>query len=245
MSNMELDTSGLPVKILFINASPDQEDHTTGLLQKGIEGAASLGNVETSIYEFKGKEFYPCRGCDEYCLKNKHCVIKDSLHDLISHWLQADGVVWGVPVYSYGTPTQIRSFIDRFGEQIFKALWPDRLPWWRFATPVGTIASSSGEHGSMELEVMGLISHYILINALHVPGDGLDASLGVIGRYADGERTEDQPQTLEDAYRLGVRVTEMARYLKVGKLSMASSLPDVYWCSKETYITADRPVGVK
>jgi multimeric flavodoxin WrbA len=238
-----VDIRSVPARILFINGSPDKQDRTEGLLQRAIEGARSLGNVDVQVYDFLGKEMYPCKGCVEYCLKNTRCVSKDSLHELIDEWLKADGVIWGMPVYSFGTPVQVRSFIDRFGEQIFQSRWQERLPWWRFAKPVGTILEGSDQHGGLEFEALGLFSHYILINAFHVPGDSLRSSSGVIGRYADGETLADQPQVLQEAYRLGVRVVETAKLLLTGKYALASSLPDVYWCSKEDYKRAARPVA--
>jgi len=240
----KVDINSVPVKILFINGSPDKQDKTEGLLEKAIEGARSLKNVETKVYEFVGKEMLPCKGCVEYCLKNLKCVHKDSLQELIGEWLQADGIIWGMPVYSFGVPSQVRSFIDRFGEMNFQAKWVERLPWWRFIKPIGTIVNGSSQHGSMEFETMGLMAHYILINAIHVPGDTLQSDLGVIGRYGEGESLKDRPEYLESAYRLGLRVTEMAKFLTVGKLSLASALPDVYWCSKSDYTKTERPVKV-
>ena len=77
-----VDIKDVPVRILLINASPDQQDHTEGLVACALEGARSVGNVETDLYEFMGKEFYPCKGCVEYCLKHTQCVIKDSMAEL-------------------------------------------------------------------------------------------------------------------------------------------------------------------
>jgi multimeric flavodoxin WrbA len=240
---LNVDTSSITARILFINSSPDGDGLTEGLMNKAIEGAQSVRCTDTWTYEFKGKEMYPCKGCVEYCLKHNKCVIKDALHELINEWLKADGVVWCVPIYSFGTPTQVRSFIDRFGEMIFQSRWPERLPWWRFAKPIGTIVNGNSDHGGLEFETLGLISHYILINTIHVPGDELNSSSGVIGRYGDGEGIEDQPEVLEAAFGMGKRVAEMAKFLKAGKLSLASSLPDVYWCSTDNYLNSMRPAA--
>lgn len=242
MTIPKVDINNIPVEILFINGSPDKKDHTEALIEKAIEGAQSLGSVGIEVYEFMGKEMYPCKGCVEYCSKNQRCVFIDALFELTEMWLKADGIVWGMPVYSYGVPSQTRSFIDRFGEMNFQTKWPNRIPWWRYAKPIGTILNGSNQHGNIESEALGLIAHYVLINAIHVPLDTLQSDLGVVGHFGDGETLEDKPELLRSAYRVGVRVAEMAKFLTVGKLSLASSLDAIYWCSKGDYTKAEKPV---
>ena len=242
MTIPKIDINEVPVRILLINASPDNQDHTKGLIECALEGAKSVGNVETELYEFMGKEFYPCKGCAEYCLKHTKCVTKDAMAELAEAWTKADGVIWGMPIYAFGTPSQPRSFIDRFGEMIFQTKWPERAPWWRFATPVGQILNGPSDHGSFDMEAVGVMSHQILVNAIHVPGDNLASDLGVLGRFNEGETLADRPDLQESARRMGVRVTEMAKFLTIGKLSLADALDEVYWCAKGDYTKSAKPV---
>jgi multimeric flavodoxin WrbA len=241
MTIPKIDLKDIPVRILLINASPDKQDHTAGLIDCAREGVQSLENVETELYEFTGKEFLPCKGCVEYCLKHTKCVIKDAMAELAVSWTKADGIIWGIPLYAFGTASQPRSFIDRFGEMNFQAKWPDQKPWWRFSTPVGQIISGPSDHGGFDMEALGVMSHQILINAIHVPGDNLASDLGVLGRFDADETVADRPDLQEAARRLGVRVTEMAKFLSVGKLAVADALDEVYWCAKGDYTTAAKP----
>jgi multimeric flavodoxin WrbA len=243
MALPKIDIASVPVKILFINTSPLEKDHTYRLVEESIKGARSLENVEIDTFEFHGKEIKHCQGCVEYCFKKLACVHRDDLMALGRKWLACDGMVWASPVFTFGVPASVRGFIDRFGELNFQARWTHRLPWWRYNKPTGTIVTGSANSSFVEMEGLGLIEHFVVINNIPLSGDTPECDVAVVGKFKEGESADDQPDLLRQAFALGKRVTEMSKFLTVGKMALASSLPDHYWPSKENYIDTVRPKG--
>jgi multimeric flavodoxin WrbA len=90
------------VEILGISDSPRKGANTAILVKKALEGAASVLGVKTEFYEMAGKKLHHCMGCLE-CSERGVCVFKDDLQDFIKRWMEADGIIWGAPVYlTYG-----------------------------------------------------------------------------------------------------------------------------------------------
>lgn len=222
----------VPVRILLINASPRGRNNTAWLIEKAAAGAQSVGNVEIEQFDFKGKKMNPCTGCTPYCEKNKVCVHDDDFAELTEKWLRADGIIWGMPVYTFGPPAQVRSWMDRFGEVFFQNARDKGRPLLRFAKPTGVMVQGSSRFGGQEIAAQAMLQHIIMEDCIPVSGDMPPSDQGVLAQVVDKTTPENDQDLLHAAYRMGVRVAEMTKIVKVGKLSLASALPDVYWYSK-------------
>jgi multimeric flavodoxin WrbA len=231
----------VPIRMLFINASPRPRSNTSWLIDRAVAGAQSVGNVDTEVFNFKAKVMNPCNGCTPYCEKNKRCVHQDAFEELTAMWLRADGIVWGMPVYTFGPPAQARAWMDRFGEIFFQNMRDKHMPLLRFMKPTGVIVQGSSRFGGQEITAQSMLEHIILEDCIPVSGDMPPDDQGVLAQVIDKTTPENDTALLHAAYRMGVRVAEMAKLIKVGRLAIAGSLGDEYWYSKTKLGDIERP----
>lgn len=78
-----------------------------------------------------------------------------------------------------------------------------------------------------------LISHLVMMNCLPVSGDTPACYLGAPGYSPSVERggIAGDPQSLQAARNLGVRLAETARVVKAGLACLAGELPQEYFWS--------------
>jgi len=99
------------MKILGLSFSPREQGNTELLLDKVFSGAQRLG-AETELYRVADKEIKPCDGCWT-CFNTGECHIRDDMQELYAKMLDADGIVFGTPVYFYNITAQGKTAIDR------------------------------------------------------------------------------------------------------------------------------------
>ena len=99
------------MKILGLSFSPRKEGNTELLMEKAFAGAAQLG-AQIELYRAADKDIKPCDGCGA-CYKNGECHIKDDMPELCDKMLEADGIIFGTPVYFYNMTAQGKTVIDR------------------------------------------------------------------------------------------------------------------------------------
>jgi multimeric flavodoxin WrbA len=99
------------VKILALSFSPRQEGNTEILLNQALAGAAREG-ATTELYRVAEHDISPCDGCWG-CRKTGECHIKDDMQGLYTRLLEADGIIFGTPVYFYAMTAQGKTVIDR------------------------------------------------------------------------------------------------------------------------------------
>ena len=102
-------------KIYAVNGSPRKNGNTAQLLQKALEGAASVG-AEVKLIQLADLDFRGCRSCFA-CKKLENpapgCVLKDDLAEILQELFQADGIIMGSPIY-FGAETGLyRNFLER------------------------------------------------------------------------------------------------------------------------------------
>jgi multimeric flavodoxin WrbA len=99
------------MKILGLSFSPREQGNTEILIEKVFEGARRLG-AGTELYRVAGKNINPCDGCGS-CFTTGECHIQDDMQDLYVKILEADGIIFGTPVYFYNMTAQGKTVIDR------------------------------------------------------------------------------------------------------------------------------------
>ena len=221
--------------VLGINGSP-REGNSQFLLQEALQAAQQVDpeNIQTEGYSFRGKKFQPCVGCFQ-CLEEKHlgeCVIQDDFQNLRDLWLQADIILYSVPVYHLSIPGQLKCFIDRLGNTINRYY---RLPSPRFLKVIGAIAQGTHFAAGQELAVTFLLQHAVLKNCLPVSGDGWESYLGACG-WTRTDRSKDALKKFYDAGEpdavvavksarsLGQRAAELGLLLRAGAVQMREAL---------------------
>lgn len=100
------------VKILGIMGSPRAGGNTDLLLQSAEKGVVSGGALFETV---RLREAAPteCDGC-HVCWSGKPCARRDTMNDIYPKIAEADGVIFGTPVYWYAPTGLMKTFIDRF-----------------------------------------------------------------------------------------------------------------------------------
>jgi len=105
------------MKILAIHGSPRTLRSTTRqLAQSVLDGAAETG-AETEMIDLCDLRITPCTAC-EGCSFNGICVFGDDMPALVERMKEADGIVFGSPVYIDNVSGQMKVFFDRLADAI-------------------------------------------------------------------------------------------------------------------------------
>ncbi|MFC2047240.1 flavodoxin family protein [Chloroflexota bacterium] len=99
------------MKVLGIVCSPRKGGNTEILVNEALSSAKEL-SVEVELINITGKNIAPCDGC-ESCTTTKRCRIEDDMQEIYSKLLEADGVIFGTPVYFWNITAQAKALIDR------------------------------------------------------------------------------------------------------------------------------------
>jgi len=101
----------LDMKILGLSCSPRKSGNTEILLEEALSGARQEG-AETELFSVSGKDIRPCDGCWA-CFGTGKCHIKDDMQSLYDRMVEADGIIFGTPVYDYSMTGQAKIIMDR------------------------------------------------------------------------------------------------------------------------------------
>jgi len=99
------------MKILGLSCSPRKKGNTVILLEETLKGAAEHGAV-TDLFSIAGKDIRGCDSCYS-CITKGECHIQDDMQPLYDKLVEADGIVFGSPIYVYGMTAQAKAIIDR------------------------------------------------------------------------------------------------------------------------------------
>ena len=99
------------MKVLGIVCSPRLHGNTEILMQEALKSAEEAG-AEVEMFTVAGKTVYPCDACDS-CRKTGKCKIEDDMEPLYDKMLEADGIIFGSPVYFWSITAQAKIIIDR------------------------------------------------------------------------------------------------------------------------------------
>ena len=81
------------------------------MLQESLDGAQEAG-AEVELVTVAGKTIAPCAACVS-CGKTGKCHIQDDMQDFYPKLSEADGIIFGTPVYFWSVSAQAKAVIDR------------------------------------------------------------------------------------------------------------------------------------
>ena len=99
------------MKILGLSCSPRRQGNTEILIDEALKGA-QLEGAEVELYSVSGKSIEPCDGC-RACNDTGECHIKDDMQDIYNKIVEADGIIFGAPIYMYTMSAQAKAILDR------------------------------------------------------------------------------------------------------------------------------------
>ena len=99
------------MKVVLINGSPNEKGCTYTALKEVADELQRQG-VEAEIVHIGKAPVRGCLGCGG-CRKTGRCVFDDAVNALADKLVQADGLVFGSPVFYAGISGQLKCFMDR------------------------------------------------------------------------------------------------------------------------------------
>ena len=173
------------MKIIAIHGSPRTIRSTTRKLAGFVlEGAAEAG-AETEMIDRADYRVTPCTAC-EVCSLNGICVNDDDVPSLLIRMQEADGILFGSPVYIDNISGQMKVFFDRLADAIHYQVLAGK-----FGCSVATTYESGGD------DAVSYLNH--VLNYLGV------ISVGGIS-VASGGKTETVDETEPAAQALGKKL---------------------------------------
>ena len=129
------------MKFYAINGSPRKNKNTAILLQKALDGikeSAKGKEIETEIINLYDINYTGCKSCFA-CkrLEGKSygkCAVKDNLQEVLEKVSQADGIIFGSPIYFSTITGQLQSFLERLlfpylvYDKNYSSIAPKKMP---------------------------------------------------------------------------------------------------------------------
>lgn len=99
------------MKVILFNGSPNIHGCTYTALHE-IEETLQKNGIETEVFQVGSKSVRGCIGCGK-CRESGKCIFDDIVNEVIDKIKEADGVVFGSPVYYASANGTMISFLDR------------------------------------------------------------------------------------------------------------------------------------
>lgn len=206
--------------VIAFNGSPRRTGTTAQLLNKALEGAASLGS-ETEFIQLNTLSMKGCQGCFS-CKKRGgesygKCILKDDMAPLYDKIEQSEAVFMGAPIYFGSITSELKMVIDRmfpylnFGS--FSSNFPKKIPIGLIYTlgaddqQLGMYNSHFQFHQGIFAMLFGHAETLISTNTFHVE-DYSTIVADAIEPLIEGKRkhqAEVFPRDCEKAYEMGAK----------------------------------------
>ncbi len=99
-------------KIAVITGSPRKKGNSFAMTEAFIQAAQAKGHTVTR-FDAALLKIGGCRACETCFSTGKACTFDDDFNTIAPAILEADAVVFTMPVYWYSIPAQIKGVIDR------------------------------------------------------------------------------------------------------------------------------------
>ncbi len=99
-------------KIVVITGSPRKDGNSFAMTDAFIKAAEAKGHTVTR-FDAAMKQVGGCRACETCFKTGKACSFDDDFNTIAPAILEADAVVFTMPVYWYSIPAQVKGVIDR------------------------------------------------------------------------------------------------------------------------------------
>ncbi len=100
------------MKIVVITGSPRRNGNSFAMTDAFIKAAESLGHT-IRRFDAAFMNIGGCHACETCCKTGKACSFDDDFNTIAPALLEADAVIFSMPVYWYSIPAQIKGAIDK------------------------------------------------------------------------------------------------------------------------------------
>ena len=219
------------MKTMILNGSPRKNWNTALMLKEARKGAESAG-AETEYIDLFDLSYTGCRSCLACKRKNAErcrCFWKDDLSPLIDRIFAADALIIGSPIYLGNVTSQVHGLIERLH---FCALSYDNYSnYFTGKVNVGIILTMNApktfydvayrkkaeEIAQIFQSLNGSVEVYACCDTLQVSDYSKYNMAGFNEEHKKEMRTRQFPQDLENAFRLGARLSERPSLVHSGE----------------------------
>ncbi len=194
------------MKVLLVNGSLHEKGCTYTALSE-VAKALNANGVETEIYWIGQHKVSGCTGCWA-CKKTGKCVIDDGVNEFVEKAAEADGYIFGSPVYYASAAGALVSFMDRVFYSGGKNL---------AYKPAAAVVSCRRAGASTTFDV---INKYFTINNMQIVGSNYWNEI-------HGNKAEEALQDEEGLQTMRVLGNNMAWLLKCIELGKQAGLEPV------------------
>ncbi|MBU0575977.1 MAG: flavodoxin family protein [Proteobacteria bacterium] len=208
------------VKILGISGTPIKGGNCEKAVHAALDTAAQMEGVETEFISLADKKIAACIHC-QYCVENQcPCKFEDDAAWIIEKMVEADGMIWGAPVWTHSIPPQLINLISRCRYHVF------------FTGDFRNIVL-----GVVTVSWMGVGEEFALLTMESISGSLLMIPVargwGKVSTLAFGQRPAhldngvlDDPVGMVRIKLVGTRVAEIAQKIKYAGLAGVGLTPE-------------------
>ena len=99
-------------KILVITGSPRKKGNSFAMTEAFVNAAQAMGH-SVKRFDAAMMKLGGCHACETCYKTGKACSFDDDFNIIAPEILEADAIVFSMPVYWYSIPSQIKAVIDR------------------------------------------------------------------------------------------------------------------------------------
>lgn len=182
------------MKIVGIVCSPRIGGNTEILVREVLKSASQRG-ADVEVLTIADKTISPCNACNA-CERRDVCKIDDDMQEIYKKLLEADGVIFGTPVYYWSVSAQAKALIDRTYALHWDRKLKDKIG------GVVVVAQSAGRTNAFSV-----FNNFFVIHKIRMAGH-------VFG-YGDkrGDVKQDE-NAMKDAEALGKSIVEHIKMLE-------------------------------
>ncbi|MDR0840285.1 MAG: flavodoxin family protein [Christensenellaceae bacterium] len=204
------------IKILGISGSPRMES-TAYAVQEALRAAEATGGVETQFISLKGKTIQPCIHCNKCVREGKlTCTLwADDATEQLPLVHEADGIIFGSPVYGMGITPQLCAFMSRFRGTY--GVLKDNPHY--FARQVGGAIAVGGTRNGGQECVNNIIYGFFSTHGITPANGSLCVYSGacVWSRDQGAQGAQEDETGMANCRRIGEKVAKLAKALKDNK----------------------------
>lgn len=190
-------------KILGISASP-RHQATEFAVKTALDAAQSVNErITTDYVSFKDYKILPCIHCDG-CLKKDGCVLQDDVPVLLEQFLNADGVIFGSPVYSFNPTPESIMFFNRM------RVWRNNYPAEKMNRKVGAALAVAGtRNGGLEMTANAIINMFFARGMIVIGGSsGFYTGAKLWTNNKDRQGAQEDASGCASAIDIGRRIAQ-------------------------------------
>jgi multimeric flavodoxin WrbA len=215
----------MPIRILGVCGSPIAGGNTEVLLDRALDLAGSMDNVQTELVSLAGKDIADCQHCN-WCLRKQEegrfCALGDDMGAIYPKVLDADALLLATPVYIGRLSGYLAVFMDRLRAFIHGNLYRGRLT----DKVGGAMAVGWFRHAGLETALQSICVGFMTYQMVPVGSMGCPwgapavATQGGTGRFDK----EHRHGVLHDEYGLLASDTMVKRMVSLARKLAATGV---------------------